>query len=300
MKKGLEIYFSMPFFKRKDTMKHLKKTKRNRHHKNNLLRPVLFLICCVGFLICARNYFSVLLAEGKADRAYSAVRDLARQEAEEKAAPVSVPAGNPEAESPEIPAAASGRDSFSVDIRGLQKEYPELSAWLRSEGAGIDYPVMHTKDNEYYLTRLYDGTENVSGSLFADYRNTGILTDANTVIYGHNMKNGGMFHPVEEYKSQDFYDANPTMRICTAEGDYVIELIGGTVESGDEEFVWFGFDGFEDMKAYVDSIRARSTFESGVELQPGDRLVSLCTCNYDKWNARYMLVGRVPGTAFSG
>ena len=107
------------------------------------------------------------------------------------------------------------------------------------------------------------------------------------------MKNGLMFQPLSEYKEQDFYEAHPTMMVYTTEGDYLVELICGTIEDGNYEFVKFSFDDFNDMSRYVDELKARSTFESEVTLLPGDKLVSMCTCTYERQNARYMLVGRV-------
>lgn len=120
-----------------------------------------------------------------------------------------------------------------------------------------------------------------------------MFTDDNTVIYGHNISNGSMFHCLNEYKHQDFYDLHPTITIYTAEGDCCIELICGTVEDGNYEFVEFNFDSFEQMRNYVERFRRWSSFDSGVELQEGDKIVSLCTCTYERMNARYMLIGRL-------
>ena len=277
-------------------MKHVKHKKRG---VKRILIPVLFLICCIGFGVSAWHFFTALFADRQADKAYHEIRDFAWQETEKAISAAATPAVQtlPETEPPIITAEELIAESrqFSVDIAGLKKEYPELVAWLRAEGTGIDYPVMQAKDNDFYLTHLYDGSYNLNGSLFADSRNTGVLTDGNTVIYGHNMRDGGMFNPLNEYKAQDFYDTHPTMTICTVEGDYQIDLICGTVENGDEEFMSFEFKDYEEMSRYLELIKARSTFESGVELQPGDCLVSFCTCSYETQNARYMLVGRVSG-----
>ncbi len=107
----------------------------------------------------------------------------------------------------------------SMDFQSLQERYPEVSGWILAEGAGGDYPIMHTKDNEFYLSHLYDGSYNSNRSIFIDYRNSGIFTDDNTVIYGHNMKNGEMFQGLNEYKYQEFYKIHPTITIYTPNGD---------------------------------------------------------------------------------
>ena len=275
-------------------MKHKSKKKRSA---GRIILSAVIVICCIGFVFSGWKFFSLFLADRRAEGVYNELRTAAQEQTAKKLTAESAPTEETQ-EGTEEESISEDRP-FSVDILGLQSRYPELEAWLQAEGTGIDYPVMHTKDNDFYLSHLYDGTENYNGSLFADYRNTGVLTDDNTVIYGHNMKNGGMFNPLNEYKSQEFYDTHPTMTVCTAEGDFEIELICGTIEDGNFEFVRFDFEDFSDMQSYVSQIRARSTFISSVELQPGDRLVSLCTCTYENLNARYMLIGRVSGISDS-
>ncbi len=181
----------------------------------------------------------------------------------------------------------------SMDFTGLKQINSDAVAWLYAEGTSIDYPVLQTTDNDYYLTHLYNRERNEYGSLFVDYRNQGDFSDRNTVIYGHHMRNGTMFGSLEGYRSQDFYEAAPMMQLYTPEGDYRIELICGTEESGDEEFVAFNFGSDSDFLAYVDGFRQHSTFLSDVELKPGDRIVSLCTCTYTFENARYVLIGKL-------
>lgn len=173
-------------------------------------------------------------------------------------------------------------------------------AWITGEDTPIDYPVMHTDNNEYYLSHLYSGEENRYGALFVDCRNTGLFTDPNTVIYGHNMKNDAMFGSLMGYKDQAYYEEHPTMTLYTPDGDYTIELLSGTLESGDREFVWFRFESEEDFTGYIQSLQSRSTFSSHGTAVPGDRLVSLCTCTYEQNNARYLVVGRLLPVSESG
>lgn len=185
------------------------------------------------------------------------------------------------------------RRQVSLDFTNLQSLYPDTVAWLSSEVLRINYPVMHTVDNDFYIDHLYNGELNAYGALFADYRNKGDFSDQNTVIYGHHMRDGTMFGSLEDYRSQSFYDLYPTMTLYTPEGDYRIEFFSGTSEDGDYEFVEFNFDSDEAFMNYVQDLRARSEFTSDVEVQPGDRLISLCTCAYNRLNARFMLVGKL-------
>ena len=83
---------------------------------------------------------------------------------------------------------SGGNRASQKDFSSLQAGSPDTVAWITGEDTPIDYPVMHTDNNEYYLSHLYSGEENRYGALFVDCRNTGLFTDPNTVIYGHNMK----------------------------------------------------------------------------------------------------------------
>lgn len=182
---------------------------------------------------------------------------------------------------------------ISMDFSSLQEINPEIIGWIRNDRTGIDYPVMQTDNNNYYLNHMYNGEYNSSGAIFVDYRCCGDFSDKNTVIYGHHMRNGTMFGDLEQYKDQEFFDAHPVMMLCTPNGDYFIELICGTVEDGTYEFVRFDFESDEAFLDYVDGFRARSTFVSDVEVQAEDQIISLCTCSYEWNNARYMVIGKL-------
>lgn len=269
---------------------------RKRGGQKKTFVPILLTIFSLGFIIGAYKTISILYEDRHSDTAYHELREQLREQSTtqvDETIPPEEYIVEIEYTETEVAEDPSPPKQYSMDIRNLQETYPELKAWILAEGTGIDYPIMQAEDNEYYLNHLYDGTSNSNGSIFIDYRNTGMFTDDNTVIYGHHMKNGAMFHSLTEYKSQDFYEAHPTMLIFTEDGDYLVELICGTIEDGNYEFVKFNFDDFDDMSRYVDELKKRSTFESPVTLLSGDKLVSMCTCTYERQNARYMLVGRI-------
>ena len=87
----------------------------------------------------------------------------------------------------------------------------EIIGWIYSDGTPINYPIVQTTNNEYYLRRLIDGTYNQAGSIFMDYKNSSDFSDYNTIIYGHNMKNDSMFGTLTSYESQDYYNEHKEM-----------------------------------------------------------------------------------------
>ena len=180
-----------------------------------------------------------------------------------------------------------------VDFAALGVDYNGLSAWLLLEGTVIDYPVMHWRNNDYYLRRLPDGTSHRNGSLFIDYRNTADFTNQNTLIYGHDMRSGDMFGALKQYRKQAFYDENPFLYLFTPERDYAIVLIAGYLVDSAYETPPLRFKNESEFNSYISDIRRRSVFKSDVEVSFDDQLVSLCTCATDYTNARLIVVGKL-------
>lgn len=256
--------------------------------KKPTIKIIAFCAFLVLFAISSYKFLGDKLENRRAEKSYAEIQMSVRQTEYQKAADNLV-----EEEAPEEVSEKPKEHVISMDFTPLKEVNQDIIAWIRAEGTNIDYPVTLTDNNDFYLTHLYNREENVFGSIFMDCRCKGDFSDRNSVIYGHHMQNGTMFATLAEYKSQDFYDANPTMTICTPDGDYTLELICGTIEDGNNEFVRFYFDNDEDFLDYINGFRERSSFVSDVELNPDDRVVSLCTCTYEQMNARYMVIGRL-------
>lgn len=178
-----------------------------------------------------------------------------------------------------------------VDFEALQAINPDVVAWIYLEGTNISYPVVQGGDNSYYVNRMFDGSSNSAGSIFMDYRNSPELTSRNTVLYGHNMRNGTMFHQINLYKEQAFFDQHPTALLMTPEKNYRIEFIAGyvTVMNSDAWKLEFASD--EEFSLWLAGAIAQSTFTGTIEPAPQDRVVTLSTCTYEYSDARYVLVG---------
>ena len=180
-----------------------------------------------------------------------------------------------------------------VDFEALGESFPGIIGWLLLEGTPIDYPIMQTADNSYFLSHLPDGARQRAGAIFLDYRNSPGFTDANSLIYGHMSNSGEMFGALRNYRNQEFYDKNRELLIFTPERDYGLVLIAGYLLDSGVEVPPLEFSGESDFEAYIDDIRGRSFFISDVGVGEGDRIVCLCTCAYDFRNARLIIVGKL-------
>ncbi len=181
----------------------------------------------------------------------------------------------------------------SIDFVSLNALNSDILGWIGNNDHEIDYPLVQGTDNEYYLTHLFTKEANKLGSIFMDYRNKPDFTDRNTIIYGHNMKDGSMFSSLTNYKNPDYYNTFPTLPIYSPDGNFLIELFAGNVVDGSYESVRYDFLSDEDFMSYVDSLIKQSTFRSSTLMSPQDRIVTLVTCSDDFFNARYALYGKL-------
>ncbi|MBQ7858771.1 MAG: class B sortase [Faecalibacterium sp.] len=181
---------------------------------------------------------------------------------------------------------------IQVDFAALQAQNPDVVAWLYSEDTVINYPIAQADDNDYYLYRLLDGTENQNGSLFMDYRNQADFSDGNTLIYGHNMKTGKMFGTLDNYKKQEYFDQHPVMWLLTPQGDYKIELAAGWVIRDDDPLYAVPADA-TGRTTMIEQAYKQTTFRSDVQVTAEDSLITLSTCSYETDIARYVLLGRL-------
>ena len=182
-----------------------------------------------------------------------------------------------------------------VDFDSLREINSNVVGWIILEGTQINYPVVHGDTNYQYLHHLFDGTFNPSGSIFVDAYNAPGFREPNTIIYGHHMNDGQMFAALEFYRSQQFFDENPYIFLLTPERDYVIKVFSGFVADPHQSTVsWrYRFRDEDDVAEWLTYTQGRSEVVSNMEVLPSQRFVTLSTCNFDFWDARYVVVGRL-------
>lgn len=185
----------------------------------------------------------------------------------------------------------------AVDFEALRETGPDIIGWLTLPDTAMNYPVTQTDDNEYYLHHLYDGTYNKTGCLFADYENQEDFSDRNTIIYGHNMRDGSMFATLNEYDEQSYFDGHPQMYLVTPGGGYVVEIFTAFVakpsESGSDTSPWRL--NWKDDGAYttwLSEMAGRSVIETDVTVTSSDKVLTLSTCT-PGGASRFIVMGKL-------
>lgn len=180
-----------------------------------------------------------------------------------------------------------------IDPERMEEVNEDFQFWLYSPDSPIDYPVVQTKDNNYYLHRLFNGEYNSAGTLFVDYRNLPELQDPNTLVYGHHMRNDSMFGSLEWYESQSYFESHPYM-LLIGEGEIdLIELFAGYTTSKDDECYDIAISDEDDLTTFVEKALKKSSFVCKPKIYTEDRLITMSTCAYAFQNARYIVIGRL-------
>ncbi len=194
---------------------------------------------------------------------------------------------------------------------GITAKYAELYAknqemvgWIKINNTEVDFPVVQTTDNDKYLEYNFYKYKSTYGCPFVDYRNNvldGIENfDTNTTIYGHHIRNGAMFAKLDVYKKLSGYKASPVIEFDTLTGSYkwkVVSVFITNVYAKDDNGYVFNYTSTLGTQAeyddFVYQIKARSMYDIDVDIQPGDKFLTLSTCSYDFDGARLVIVGRL-------
>ena len=185
-----------------------------------------------------------------------------------------------------------------VDFADLQENTNgDIYAWIHIPDTKIDYPVLqHPTDNSYYLNHNLDGSRGYPGCIYTEDYNKKDFTDSNTVLYGHNMKNGTMFAGLHKYGDSEYLEEHPYIYIYTEEGLLAYEIFAA-YQSGDEHIL-YAHDGFEDRKVYgkyleeILNMRSMgSVLKEGAEVTEDSRIITLSTCISGKPDNRFLVQG---------
>ena len=185
------------------------------------------------------------------------------------------------------------------EFAGLLEINPDLIGWLRIPDTVIDYPVVRTGDEDYYLHHDFYGQKSIYGTLFvkdiADVETPG----TNIVIYGHHMRNNSMFGGLDEYESEEFLKSHSIIEFNTLyeERRYrVISVFRSEVLPEDsDKFRYYEFyqaESEEDFEDYYQNIKDLSEYETGVSAEYGDTFITLSTCAYHTENGRFVVVAK--------
>lgn len=169
---------------------------------------------------------------------------------------------------------------INVNFDELLARNPDTVAWINVRSTNINYPVVQTSDNEYYLTHAFDRSYNQAGWIFADYRNDMVNFDANTIIYGHSRYNGTMFGSLVNVLSDSWYanKDNHVIRLSTPYENTLWQVFSTYQINAETYYLSTTFGDEKSHKQFIDTIKNRSTHSFDVGVGVDDKIITISTC----------------------
>lgn len=182
------------------------------------------------------------------------------------------------------------KENYSIDFNALKKVNSDTVAFLKVNGTEVEYPIVKTTNNDFYLKHSFDKTYNAAGWIFTDYKNKLDGTDKNIVIYGHNRKNGTMFSSLRNILNKNWYENEENLKIqlITESENFIYEVFSIYQIEKESYYLQTTFSNNEQYSGFIETLKNRSIKDFNVDVTFEDQILTLSTCANDN-NYRVVL-----------
>ncbi len=172
---------------------------------------------------------------------------------------------------------------IKVDFTELIKKNEDTVGWINVNNTNINYPVVQSTDNNYYLTHSYDKKENEAGWVFLDYRNNKDFTSKNNIIYAHSRLDKTMFGSLSKVLKQSWYKdkSNHIIRLSTPTEDSLWQIFSVYVIKEETYYITTSWSSDTEYLDFLNTIKERSKYNFNTELNINDKILTLSTCYSD-------------------
>ena len=245
-----------------------KQPEQKKKKKSDVLLTIALIAAIVVFCYAAFNLYHIYTEYKKGTDEYNQIEEMAVTERDADSAEVAGPN-------------AQLKPPIEVDFDKLKSVNEDVVGWIYVDALpDISYPIVKGKDNQTYLHQTYEKNYNFAGTIFVDYENSGDFSDCNTLVYGHNMKNGSMFGHLKKFREDDkLYKQDKYFWILTPERNYRYEIISAyTTGVNSDTYTLFKGPG-EEFEKYLETIKGYSEIQTDdTDLTIKDKIVTLSTC----------------------
>ncbi len=284
--------------------------------RSNTIQLIILIVCIIGFLGCVGWLIYYYVGNERAQQQVEALKEN-YVVAEPVITATSAPTAAPSPEPTPTPEPTPVPDKVvidgieypdftglevperTIDFVGLQAEENEhIYAWIYIPNTNVDYPILQHPDNaDYYLTHDTQGNKVTAGSIFTQYYNDKDFNDNNTVIYGHNMKNGSMFKTLHYFEDKQFFEENPYIYIYTETQTRVYEIFGAYEYSDIHLLLNYNMENDKTFGKYLKDLTSlngsKDNFNWDIGVTGEDKVITLSTCIADKANSRYLVQAKL-------
>ena len=183
-------------------------------------------------------------------------------------------------------------DGFTVDFEPLAELNPDTVGWIHfpKNPKEINYPVVKSADNEDYLTKTFSGNEYTPGAIFLDMNCDSSFSGSVSIIYGYAMSDGTMFGKLRNYSDRTYREANPGFYVLTPDGERHCCLVFSCFEADEESEVYkpenHSGEGYAKL---LKLLKSSADYDTGIEVNEGNRIVILSTCMNAGGNDGYIV-----------
>ena len=237
-----------------------------------------------------------------ADKEFQYLRDVQYEDAQNKTIAISAKtieavAKRPTPLYPDYEGSEDNKNRFEypqvIDKESLAQfasAYPDFTFWIFIENTFVNYPVVQSADNDYYLRRNMDGESNISGTLFLDYRCDRETMERHNIVYGHNMQNGTMFGLLKSYVNKSYYDEHSVIYTYTPEAVTAWKIFSAYETDTSNYYIETVFGTPEKYQKFLDKLKGDSAYDTGVAVTSEDDILTLSTCHfYTRSNGRFVV-----------
>ena len=256
----------------------MKHENKNRN-SNGILRRIIIAVLLVIIIASAISLVKEWMDAAAQRRLEESLAEAARQTETETEPPETEEETEAETEAPYV---------SPIDFAPLLATNPDTIGWIRVPDTKIDYPIVQSPDNQYYLHKDFEGNDSVYGAIYLDADSKPDFSGWNNPIYGHHMKDGSMFKDVVKFKDQEFFENHRYFEIYTPERTIHLKTLGCYYSDSNGIVRKTSFKSQASFDKWVSERLAPCSFAEVPE-QPFDSKFFLITCSYEKNDARTLL-----------
>jgi len=167
----------------------------------------------------------------------------------------------------------------------------DIVAYIHIEGTNISNVVLQDDDNLFYLHHDMHRQRNVNGSLFLDFKNSPDFSDRNSIVYGHNMNNGTMFHNLRYFMNADYFNANRYITVFTETEMLTYQVFAALSTRTTFDYIQVEFHDDDDFMGLVSELKRLSVHSSDITVNADDRIIILSTCTNTADDMRFVVAG---------
>lgn len=170
-------------------------------------------------------------------------------------------------------------DMMSVDFNELKKKNDDTVGFIKVNGTNVNYPIVQTNNNSYYLNHAFDKSKNSAGWVFADYRNNMVNFDKNTVIYGHSRSNQTVFGSLKKVLNKSWYSNknNHIIKLSTPTENTLWQIVSIYTIKPESYYITTKFSDSQ-FNTFINTIKKRSEINFSGGLTKNDKILTLSTC----------------------